>query len=607
MSKLTLGTWAGGGTVKLDLPRLLITRMLIQASSGGGKSWALRSLLERTAGAVQQLIVDPEGEFASLREKHDLVIVAATGGDAAAHPRTAALLAQRLLENEASAVLDISELKAHDRHAFVRLFFEALIDAPKNLRHPVLVVLDEAQMFVPEKGQGESEASAAVIDIATRGRKRGLCLVAATQRISMLHKGVAAELKNRMIGGTSLDVDVKRAAFDLGMPPKDALTLLRALEPGHFFAFGPAFGQIEPREFVTGEIQTSHPKVGNRQNIAPPKPTAAILALLPTLADLPKEAEERARSLDDLKKELAAARRELSIAKKQQPAAPVVKGDPAAERRATSQIAKLTATIEELMKFIVTITAKDFTAKAGENVDAAAIQSAIEAAVAKARTLIERSMEARNLELQSVQREAGRIVARVRKLMESQDVRIEVEVKHNEPFTVADTPKRQPLKSNGDGSTEVGAGGKRRILAALAQYPDGMNQRKLSILVDIAPKGGTWRTYMAELRGKGWVDGGKDHMRITDAGLEALGSYEPLPTGDELVQYWRNRLGDSGKRAIFDAVVARYPDSIDVDEVSRITGIARAGGTWRTYMAELRGLGIIEGRGDLQAAADLFQ
>jgi hypothetical protein len=133
-----------------------------------------------------------------------------------------------------------------------------------------------------------------------------------------------------------------------------------------------------------------------------------------------------------------------------------------------------------------------------------------------------------------------------------------------------------------------------------------MNQRKLSILVDIAPKGGTWRTYMAEMRGKGWIDGGKDHMRITDAGLQALGDYEPLPTGDALVQYWRQRLGDSGKRAIFDAVVTVYPESIDQNRVSELTNIAIAGGTWRTYMAELRGLGIIEGGGELKASEDLF-
>lgn len=312
MKRVTLGQWVAGGDALLDVERLLLTRMLIQANSGNGKSFLLRKLFEVTAGLVQQLIIDPEGEFSTLREKHDLVIVAATGGDALAHPKTAALLALRLLETRASAVLDISELKSQERHAFVRLFLGALLEAPKSLRHPVLVALDEAQLFAPEKGQGESEASDTVIDLATRGRKRGLCLVAATQRISMFHKAVAAECKNRLIGGTSLDVDVKRAAFDLGLTPKEALPILRGYEPGHFSAFGPAFHQLEPSEFVVGPIETSHPKVGHRQ-AAPPAPTKAILALLPQLADLPKEAEQQAKSMEDLRRELAQTKRELTL------------------------------------------------------------------------------------------------------------------------------------------------------------------------------------------------------------------------------------------------------------------------------------------------------
>ncbi len=44
---------------KLDVPRLLETRLLIQANSGGGKSWALRRILEQTAKQCQQIIIDP--------------------------------------------------------------------------------------------------------------------------------------------------------------------------------------------------------------------------------------------------------------------------------------------------------------------------------------------------------------------------------------------------------------------------------------------------------------------------------------------------------------------------------------------------------------------
>ena len=59
----------GPDCVPIDLDRLVATRLLIQASSGGGKSFALRWLLEQTHGRIQQFVLDWEGEFASLRER----------------------------------------------------------------------------------------------------------------------------------------------------------------------------------------------------------------------------------------------------------------------------------------------------------------------------------------------------------------------------------------------------------------------------------------------------------------------------------------------------------------------------------------------------------
>lgn len=40
------------GTLPIDLPKLMETRMLLQAASGG-KSWALRRLIEQTASSAQ--------------------------------------------------------------------------------------------------------------------------------------------------------------------------------------------------------------------------------------------------------------------------------------------------------------------------------------------------------------------------------------------------------------------------------------------------------------------------------------------------------------------------------------------------------------------------
>jgi DNA helicase HerA-like ATPase len=141
------------------------------------------------------------------------------------------------VELGASAVLDLYELPLPS--ARVRpLFLTELMALPRSLWRPIIVVIDEAHKFAPERGSGESQSTEAVIALCTQGRKRGFCLVLATQRISKLHKDAAAELLNKMIGRTGLDVDVKRAGDELGFDKderrrssRSSLAVLR-LRPG---------------------------------------------------------------------------------------------------------------------------------------------------------------------------------------------------------------------------------------------------------------------------------------------------------------------------------------------------------------------------------------
>ena len=56
-------------SVDVDVPRLVQSRLLVNANSGGGKSQTVRRLLERTHGQVPHHVLDPEGEFHTLRER----------------------------------------------------------------------------------------------------------------------------------------------------------------------------------------------------------------------------------------------------------------------------------------------------------------------------------------------------------------------------------------------------------------------------------------------------------------------------------------------------------------------------------------------------------
>src|SRR5437588_2042652 len=294
MSKIVIGE-AEGKNIGFDLDVLMPSRLLIQADSGGGKSWLLRVLLEQIFGKMQAIAIDPEGEFASLREKFPYVLVG-KGGETPADPRSASLLAQRLLELKASAICDLYELKSHLRHTWVKNFLDGLVEAPKNLRTPCLVVVDEAHIFCPEKS--ESEAHGSMIDLCTRGRKRGLCAVFATQRLAMLDKDASSQLQNRLIGPTFEDVNRKRAAEVLGIAKgadeREFFREIQLLDPGNFFALGRAISRERVLVHV-GQVQTAHPKAFEKHAAAPPPTPDKIKALLPKLSDLPQQAEEKAR------------------------------------------------------------------------------------------------------------------------------------------------------------------------------------------------------------------------------------------------------------------------------------------------------------------------
>src|SRR5260370_22652848 len=124
---MIIGQILAGKKLELDRPTLVDTRLLIQANSGGGKSWLLRLIAERAG--IQTIILDNEGEFASLREAVDVLLIGASG-ELPANPRHAALLARRLLEYKVSAVLDLYELKLAERRRLLTPLLEPRTPLP---------------------------------------------------------------------------------------------------------------------------------------------------------------------------------------------------------------------------------------------------------------------------------------------------------------------------------------------------------------------------------------------------------------------------------------------------------------------------------------------
>ena len=546
-----------GQTVSIHIPSLIKTRLLLQANSGGGKSWTLRRILEQSFGQVQHLVIDPEGEFASLREQFDYIL-AGRGGDTPAEPRSAKLLARRLLELRTSAVIDIYELKAHERIRFVRLFLEALVDAPKALWHPVLVVVDEAHVYAPQKG--EAESLGAVIDLATRGRKRGFCAVLATQRLAKLHKDAAAELNNKLIGRSGLDVDMKRASEELGFTAKEDQQQLRTLKPGEFFAFGPALSDVVTRVTV-GPVQTSHPEAGGQQAVSVPPATDRVRAILAKLGDLPAEAEQEARDIASLRSDNAQLRRRNTQ---------LEKGgiDPAEVKRrvqeATGPIQERVAHLEE---------------------SEASLQRLVPV-------------------VQQIPGELEAIAARVRAATNGH-----VPTRPKRQLAARQPTPEHPVKEPSEGDPTRP---QMKILESLVAFePLGVKslpKSTLAVFAGASPTSSGFSNNLSRLRSLGLIDypqGG--YASITDQGRMTVGDVDSINSVSELHEAWF-RILSRPQATILEKLIELYPEDVWKGELAELIGVSGSSSGYSNNLSRLRTLGAIvyPALGRVQAAETLW-
>ncbi|MFH5925316.1 helicase HerA domain-containing protein [Roseomonas xinghualingensis] len=275
---IDLGRTNTGAPGMMDLEELLATRLLVQGNSGSGKSHLLRRLMEQSAPWVQQAVIDPEGDFTSLADRYGHLVI-----DAAAHTEDAMTAAgDRVRRHRVSVVLNLEGLEVDRQLRHTAAFLGGLFDAERDYWTPMLVVVDEAQLFAPAAGGDTSDDArraslSAMTDLMCRGRKRGLAGIIATQRLAKLAKNVAAEASNFLMGRTFLDIDMARAADLLGMERRQA-EHFRDLQRGHFIGLGPALSR-RPLAIRIGEVETQSRGSG------------------PSLTPLPQTAPEEAREL----------------------------------------------------------------------------------------------------------------------------------------------------------------------------------------------------------------------------------------------------------------------------------------------------------------------
>ena len=573
--KIVIGQSADRKPVAFDLDTLITTRLLIQANSGAGKSWLLRRLAEQLFPHVQVIIIDPEGEFATLREKFGFVLVG-KGGEAAADVRLAGDVALKLLELRASAVCDLYELKARERHQWVKAFIEQLIDAPKNLWHPVIVIVDEAHVFCPEKG--ESEAMGSVIDLATRGRKRGFCAIAATQRLAQLNKDFTSGLLNRLVGGTFEDVDVKRALELLSVPPEDKREFslaLRTLDPGNFYALGRAITK-ERLLFKVGEVETTHPKSGSAKHAAaPPPPPEKVRDLLPKLADLPKEAQERATTIEDLRGQVRSLRAELAHTRKAAPPpAPAFDRD------------KVKATVDKVARAAIKERDAQWTR---------AVRDYQRAAEAQILQLSKQIVAAASPKFQAPppsSEETDRTSPSLREITKSPE-RPFLKSHQTERFRGFLREAAADLRSDGNLP-----GAQQRILNAIATFQtigrNAVSKKWIAAVAGVSAKSSGYQNNLGALRSAGMIDYPlPGEVSLTDEGRKHTAAVEAPDDPRAMLEYCK-QICTPAQGRILEELFCNYPKAVPKALLAEQVGVSAASSGYQNNLGALRSAGMID-------------
>ena len=624
----------GPGTMPVDLDWFIAGRGLAQATSRAGKSWLARFILEQTHGQLQHIIVDPEGEFASLRESFPYLLVSAEAGagDILATVGRAPALCRGVMEAGVSVILDIYEMDLDVRQEFVGRFLGELMALGRSYWRPLLVVIDEAHEFAPQDGTVAS--SRPVASLTSKGGKRAYGSLLLTHRLSNLDKNVVANLSNRFIGWTTQDVDVKRAAENLGFS-KSRHGELRGIgpggvKPGQFFAYGPAFPTTGVVRVKSGPVVTTHPEAGKVAAAPPPAPAGltTVIAELSAAVETTDDTLDGATEPNGEEREDAAREGARKPGPRERGAAETNRGgsrtgDRAERSRLEREIAGLKRERGKLEEKVQSLEESN-AGLLGRNAEISAAHRDLQTRIAAARKALQTGLNDTvvTLEMAGPEPQASEAMAEVPGAAEAAGPPAE--------NTENGSPESGSPGSGSPGSQAQELTGTDRILETLLDLEGiGMEEVPRPALAVLSGfknhRSGTFQRYVADLASGGMVhypeggsveltgEGGSRAREIVDGpgGSPGKGSGRNAfraRTLAELHDRWLSRL-EPGTRRIVDELVPLYPDGLDREELAARAGFKNGrSGTFQRYVGVLNKVGFVHypERGTVAMSTALF-
>lgn len=614
----------------LSLPLTAATQTFaFLAKRGAGKTYAAGVLVEELLRAgVQVVVLDGVGVWYGLRlarngttrSAFEIPILGGHRADIALVPGAGALVAKTLVETRSSAVLDVSLFRKNGRKEFVTAFAEELLHLKKSDRSRLFFVVEEAQLYVPQRVQkGEERMLGAMEDLVKLGRNYGIGCALISQRPQAVNKDVLTQTEVLVCLQTS-GAHERKAIKDwiVESDAGDAKVVdeLPKLQVGEAFVWSPSWLRIF-RRLKLGKKTTFDASATPTDDLGPETVGELGKVDLAALSEAMAEVQEEAAANDPkaLRKRIAELEAELDehVRGIREETEELAGHNEEEWRRLVDRVETLDQEAAELQK---------------ENAALRNIVDAFDAELVK----VANAFEALARDATS----GGAHVERARALVEGVGPGVTREPStfefsvaardkrgHEMPLPTVATvtssrppaPRRQkPIAAkDGDGLKK----GAREMLVVLAAY-GRLSRRALSVLSNIV-QGGTFSDYLSLLRRGEYVRDAGDIVEITPGGrnlAEELAGGVPtrLPAAAVLALHYP-KLKKGARRMLEELVDVRKRNAgnaigvpmISRDALSKRAGIVQ-GGTFSDYLSILRRRGLIDedGSGNVQAADVIF-
>ena len=326
----------------LDIPSIVTGRTFIASITRFGKSWTARKIVEECFGHAGIIIVDPEGEYISLREKYPFLII---GKDIPLQLETAEFMADKILDANISVIIDLSLTEVELGKEYVNKLLSRFFFLETTMRKPYLIIVEEAEEFCPERGIATTTCLEILRNITKKGGKRGIGIVVIAHRPAWISKGVLSQCVNKVIGRIDWPSDLN-VLEEFARIPKAAIEKLPTLDKGEFCFTG---DWVKELSFVkVGPVKTVH--LGFTPEVIPPSPKELKIVIESLQRALPEVIEKIKPTVVSTAEIESKIRSELEAKYKSKIEAILKTADEKAERKYKVRIEQLQEQLDKLSR-----------------------------------------------------------------------------------------------------------------------------------------------------------------------------------------------------------------------------------------------------------------